>query len=775
MDGGISLIQDLAVVLLAAGLAGVLCKRAGLSVVVGYLIAGVFIGPYTPPFSYIQDVERIQTLSQIGLVFLMFAIGLGLSISRLGRMGAGTLLATGLGAFFMFYLTRLLGQFVGWTPTQSLFVAAMFMVSSSAVIAKIVSELKLSHERFAQLAIAVTVLEDVVAVSMLTILANQTPSGSSGSNNLGGLLGGLTAFVVLLVGAGLFFVPRVVRRLEKRADPELQTIVVAGLLFILALAAAKAGYSLALGAFLLGAIVAEIPQKGAVENAFTGVRDIFSSVFFVSIGMMIDVRLVAEAWTWILGLTAFALIARPLATGIALILAGNTPTQARHAALLLTPLGEFSFIIAQTGIAAGILGQQYYPIAVGVSVLTVLFTPLINRYNGPIVDWMERVEPRRMKTFLTAYHGWLQQLQNRPAPPIAWKLIRVRLVQILVEMIFISGVLIFSLPLFRATGNFLTDRLTAHPLFAYGYWSLLTVIVLIPLVAVWRNFSAIALIAAESLGSERVAPKLIETGVRTAAALFLIAWLYPLLPESGLTSWGWLIIALAALVIGAVFSNRLIYWHSQWQSSVRDVLATPADGAARADERSANRETLTRNLGEWDIHLEECAIPENSAHAGQTLGVLAIPRRFGASVVEVERNGLAIPTPGPEFAIFSGDRLLLMGQPEQLEAASAFFCGVSEKSGSDDLGEAILDTCSVADSPRAGRTLGELQVTKRTGVRVVGIERDGQRLTSLTASDVLQTGDRVLVLGSLAQITAFRKWLKSADPVAEGSHPAVAV
>jgi CPA2 family monovalent cation:H+ antiporter-2 len=192
--------------------------------------------------------------------------------------------------------------------------ASMFMVSSSAVIAKIIGELKLTHEAYAQRTLAITVMEDVVAVVMLTVLASQTQGAAGGGTSVGALLATMSAFVVLLVGAGLLLVPRLFRRLEARADPELQAIVVAGVLFLLALCAAKAGYSLALGAFLLGAIVAEMPQKTGIEKSFAGLRDIFSSVFFVSIGMMIEVRLLLEVWGWILGLSVFVMVARPLAT-----------------------------------------------------------------------------------------------------------------------------------------------------------------------------------------------------------------------------------------------------------------------------------------------------------------------------------------------------------------------------------------------------------------------------------------------------------------------------
>ncbi|MBE0596767.1 MAG: cation:proton antiporter, partial [Desulfuromonadales bacterium] len=313
MDG-INFIQDLAIVLLGAGIAGALCKRIGLSVIVGYLLAGIIIGPHTPPFSFILDIDRIETLSQLGLVFLMFGIGLGLSLTRLRKMGLSTLLATGLGAFFVFNLTQLLGKAVGWSSAQTLFIAAMFMVSSSAVIAKIIREMNLGHERSGQLALGVTVLEDVVAVVMLAVLGSQIASAGAGSPEIGTLLIGLIGFVVLLVITGLLFIPGLLQRLDGKADPELQTIVIAGVLFLVALMAVKAGYSLALGAFLLGAVVAEMPQRSGVEKSFGGARDMFSSVFFVTIGMMIEVKLMLGVWHWIVALTLFTMVARSLST-----------------------------------------------------------------------------------------------------------------------------------------------------------------------------------------------------------------------------------------------------------------------------------------------------------------------------------------------------------------------------------------------------------------------------------------------------------------------------
>ena len=755
----IHFIQDLAIVLLAAGFVGGLCKRIGLSVIVGYLAAGIFIGPHTPPFSLVTDVNRIQTLSQVGLVFLMFAIGLGLSITKLSRLGLATLIATGLGAFLMLNLTQLFGVIAGWTHMQSLFVASMFVVSSSAVIAKIVSELKLSHEASAQRALGMTVMEDVVAVVMLTILASQTQADGHDAN-LGSLLTNLSAFVVLLVGMGLLLVPRLLRRLEARADPELQTIVVAGVLFLLAICAAKAGYSLALGAFLLGAIVAEMPQKNGVEKAFAGMRDLFSSVFFVSIGMMIDVRLLTIIWPLMLGLFAFVMICRPLAIGLSLIACGTHPREARRAGLLLTPLGEFSFIIAQLGVSSAVLPPEYYPLAVGVSILTVLATPLINRHATRLLAAVERIEPRFVMNALEAYHGWLQQVQNSNTSPLAWKLIRKRLPQIAIEMLLVSGLIIFSGNIFEVLVTSEAIRWFDGAILDYGFWSVIGLLVLILLVALWRNVSAIIMILAESLGgSTRLHPKAIEQTLRALAGICLGYWLHVILPIEALPGWGWLIISVAALAVAVAFSKRLIYWHSTWQSSVQEVLNEEAEGPSEA--RATARIALDQGLEGWGMRLEEYVVSDDASYAGCDLAQLAIPARFGCSVIEVERNGCVITRTGPDLRVYPGDKLLLLGQPEGLTAARTSLNGEKRpREGAEEFSGSVLQTHVLPAGPLSGKTLAELQIAKATGVRIVGIRRGDTQLINPGGNKALQTGDSLLVVGTLEELRSFRRWLR---------------
>ena len=285
---GILLIRDLAVVLLIAGAAAWLCRRLGLSAIVGYLVAGAIIGPHTPPFALVADLDRVQTLAQLGLVFLIFSIGLNLSLSRLKRLGLSVILATAIGAVLVLNGGRLFGWALGWGVTASLFLAAMLMVSSSAIISKVLDELNLTHERPGQLALGMTVLEDVVAILMLTLLTSLIQFGGDKPPPLMPTFGALGAFVVFIALMSLLIMPKLLARVSRGGLPEIRTLLVGGLLLALAWLAVKVGYSLALGAFVFGAIVGSTRYKADIERSFEGLDQTFGAVFFVAVGMLVD-------------------------------------------------------------------------------------------------------------------------------------------------------------------------------------------------------------------------------------------------------------------------------------------------------------------------------------------------------------------------------------------------------------------------------------------------------------------------------------------------------
>ena len=760
---GFEFIQDLAVVMLVAGLVGWLCHRLGLSVIVGYLAAGMVIGPYTPPFSLVSSVARIETLAQLGLVFLMFSIGMKLSLRKLRRLGLPLVIATVVGAVVMYNLSRLVGAGLGWGQVQTVFLAAMMMVSSSAIISKVLQEIGATHEKSGQIAMGVAVLEDVVAVVMLTILSSLTaPLGGGAVSSIGSTLGLLGAFVVVAGVGGLLIVPWLLRKISNTAGQEQLTIVLAGLLFMLAIFAHKAGFSMALGAFILGAIVAETPHRLQVDRIFEGMRDLFSAVFFVAIGMMINLQSALHLWWLMLLLAGVTLVGRTLALTIGMLVTGSSTREAMSVGLLVTPLGEFSFIIVQMGILAGVLPDHFQAVVVGVSLLTTLAAPALTRRAPAISEWVDKRQPGWLTHWLACYHGWLERLTQLQKRNLIWQLSRKRVIQIAVEVLLVTGLLVFSESAFDAVSRFLPDeRMFRHaPRIVFGVG--LGLIALVPVVAIWRNVAALAMLFGEMSTSgyanaARLRP-IVEAGAKVVAGLLLTLWLSAIMPLDGMGRW----VPLAALLlaVGAIIfmRSKLIFWHSVLDEvELQERLVQP-DG-----HFSSTATPWLAEHGEWNLGLIECVLPDLADCRGHTLGELNLRKKFGCVVAGVERQGVMIGNPATELVLYPHDKVLLLGDAVQTAAGKGFLMTVTGSAPVSRFDEVRLETVEVpAGSMLAGWTLAELAPSRRCGVQVAGLHRGEQRLLNPGGEEHLRAGDDVLVLGSPDQIAAFRAWANEA-------------
>lgn len=627
---GIQFIEDLAVILVIAGAAGWLCQRIGLSVVVGFLAAGIMVGPAMPYLSLGSDMAGIETLAQVGLVFLMFSIGLKLSLRRLRRLGLPLLGAVFLGATAMYYLSRLMAAAMGWSATEGLFLAGILMISSSSIITKILHETGLNHERSGQLATGVSVLEDVVAVVILALLGSVVSAGRSGlASEAGTTLLHLGAFVAMVCIAGLIVVPWLLKRMSVSLEEELQTLGLAALLFGLAILAQKAGYSVALGSFLLGIIVAETPHRHQVERTFEGMRDVFSAVFFVAIGMQISVHdLVANAGLVAL-FAAFTLVARALAVSCGLLVIGIPGRDAVRAGLLATPIGEFSFVIAQLGVGAAVIPPRFYPLAVGVSLLTTLVNPFIARRSLALVEVLHRRQPSWLAAWLSQYQVWLERLMRQGERSRLWQLSRKRLMQVGIEMLLVSGVLVFSRELYDGIQSWLGRDWLFPNGSQVAFWVLLAIVVVGPLVAIWRNCSAMALLFAQVATAVHPRAKqltpVVEMGLKVMAAGVLSVWLIAVVPAEDTARWLLLASVLAAAASAALLRRKLIYWHSVLEVELKTTV-----------EVSESKMTATTApwLGrhpDWDLHMIDCTLPDLADCQGRRIADLDLRARFGCS------------------------------------------------------------------------------------------------------------------------------------------------
>lgn len=743
--------------LITAGAAAWLCQRLGLSAIVGYLVAGAIIGPHTPPFALVSDLDRVQTLAQLGLVFLVFSIGLNLSISRLKRLGLSIIVATAVGAMVVLNGGRLCGAALGWSGTASLFLAAMLMVSSSAIISKVLDELNLTHERPGQLALGVTVLEDVVAITMLTLLTSVVQFGGAKPPPVLPTLGALSAFIVLIALMSLLIVPKLLSRLSRNAVPEIRTLIVGGLLLTLAWLAVRMGYSLALGAFIFGAIIGSTRYKDDVERVFRGLDQIFGAVFFVAVGMLVDFRVMLEAWPLLLGVTALALVLRPIACALGLIAVGNSSREALQAGLALAPLGEFSFIIAQLGVDSGVLPKSVYPVAVGASLLTSLAAPVMARRSESWSDRAVRAAPAFLGKWIEFYHDWLLRLRHRQTASMVWKLTHKRFLQVGLHMLLVSALLLLATPIYEKLKGQVSDPGFATRGLPFIYWSGFGLVLLGPLIAIWRNISALAMILSEAAtqgdSRQRRLRPLLESALRGVALVILAAWLLALLP-TGWSLWGVAgAVILVLVLIGAIFWRRFVKLHSRLEIE----LAEQFKRASHKMATTAWSDALPEQTAGWELDIDEVTLPSDSAHAGKTLNQLAVRKTFGCSVVGIDRQGFSIVNPRAETVLYPRDKLLLLGHATQLaQAARELGAAAGSAEAFTDFDELTMETVVVPpDSPVVGQRLLELDLIRRLGIQIGGIQRSGQRNLTPSGRDHIQADDVLLVLGTHAQIKEF--------------------
>ncbi|MBV9492011.1 MAG: cation:proton antiporter, partial [Verrucomicrobia bacterium] len=754
--GELGLLQDLAVVTLAASVAGFCCQRLGLSSVVGFLLAGLIVGPHTPPFSLISDEARIDTLSQLGLVFLMFSIGLELSLGKLRRMGPGLVVAVALGAVLVFGAVRsLVCPWLGIGALQAWFVAGMLMASSSAIIGKVLPETGLIHQRAGNLAMSITVLEDLVAVVVLTLIGSIGRMKSGPEAHLGRALGVLLVFVTLLVVLGLLLLPRLLRRLN-RAGTDLLTVTVAGLALGIAVIAVKIGYSLALGAFLLGAIIAETPQRPTVERAMQGMRDLFIAVFFVSIGMLLDPVLLAKDWVPILSLGIAAIVVRALALSVALIITGTPDWDAIRAGLMVTPVGEFAFIIVQAGVSAQLLSADYYPVAIGMALFTAVVSPVLIQHSAEISNYVVDREPKFLRELLTLYQQFLAAAGERQQRSRVWRLAKEKLPLCLVSMLFASGILVFAPLLLRPWEALFAQKASTWR--GGLFWSLVGVAITVPLLGAWRKLAEFLIALADlAFGTgPRTRLPLRDACLELVSAGLLLVWVWDLVPvrEAGAPLIG-AIVATTALAV-LVFGKRLTAVQHQIDSQLADAILSAEE------RRQQSREHWLKEHQEWELTLSEIRVPDSEAWFDKSLGDLALRSRFGCSVIGVERQGYPVPSPGPDTAIFPNDMLSVLGTKAQIQRVRAFFdSGPTNTEKSDILDEVRLESLEVlANSRLAGNALAELELPRHTGVQIVGISRGEHRMLFPGPFQVLLPGDWLLVVGTRAQLRHFREWSK---------------
>ncbi len=682
MHSSIAFLTDLALVLGVAALTSVLSQRLRLPPVFGYLVAGVIIGP-SDLFPLVADVGTVQTLSELGVILLMFSLGLGFTIKKIARLAstAGLIAAVEIGLCIS--LGYLVGQALGWTRLESLFAGAIVAISSTMIIAKVFEDQAIKGP-LADIVYGVLVMEDLVAILFLAILSAVIGGTGTAVESVAGTLPRLALFLAAVTFVGLYAVPRAFRWIVRLRRDETTLVASVGLCFSLALVAHLAGFSVALGAFLAGSFVAEGGVSRQVEPLIRPVRDMFAAVFFVAVGMSIDPGAVFEYWPAVLALTAAVLIGKTIGVTSGAFLAGLGTRTSIRAGLSMGQIGEFSFIIAGLGVASGATGSFLAPVAVFVSVLTALLTPVLVARSTAAANYADRRMPHALQTYATLYGSWMESVRGKALPDTEAGRVR-RLVRFIVlDAVLLAIILVgASLTLDSATAWLAELSGIAAPI-VHGIAIALALAALFPFVyGIVRSArslgDAISLRAVPAappgradLGAapRRMVSLSVQIGVVLIVGIPAVAVTLPVLPVYG----GPVLLGTLLLLLGISFwrSARDLEGHIRAGAGmIVEALAVTGDHPAAPGGVMHEVRQLLPGIGE----LTQVVLGPRDAAAGRTLTDINLRGLTGASVVAICRGEERIVVPDGHERLESGDILALTGSQDAIHAARSVIHG----------------------------------------------------------------------------------------------------
>jgi len=658
------LLVDLALVLGVAGLTGLLFHRLKLPVVLGYVLAGLVVGPHVP-VPLVADEGNVQTLADLGVTLLMFSIGLEFSLQRLFHAGPTALLMGSIQVGFAMLLGTSAANFLGWSPAEAIFTGATIAISSTMVVAKLFEEHRPTRS-VREAVLAVLVIQDLYAILLLTGLGTYAQLGGLRAAELGATLLRLGLFLALVLVVGRLLVPRFLRWVADHTRAESLLIVSTGLCFVLAVGAAKAGFSVALGAFLAGMLAAESGRVRAIEHLVLPLRDLFTAVFFVAVGMMLDPRAILPMLGPILLLSVLLILGNALSLSAGGLLAGLPLRTSLRSALALGQIGEFGFIILATGIAAGVLRKELYTVGVAVGVLTAFTTPFLLKVSGPFAEAVESRLSQRLRNSLGLYQAWAESLRRRGIRRGEGRDLRRPFLFLLLDAATLAALVpTFGMLLRRWTpwveGHFHWGHLAAQLVGA----SVLGVIAALLVLGILRQGRILARdLAVLAPGPDGVVvgrrgSHLLAGGLRVAVMLTiglpLVAVIQPFAP-------GGLVLVLALTVFAATLALQLFRArrHAREMLGPMEWLVAQVRDPWAAEGQSGAAVSGT---------LRSLRLGPRCPSLGRKLGELDLPGRAGVTVVALLRDGSRPVALHPSPELRQGDLLALAGADSALDEA----------------------------------------------------------------------------------------------------------
>ncbi|WP_029284127.1 cation:proton antiporter [Pedobacter sp. R20-19] len=728
------LIADLGLILAAAGITTLIFKKIKQPLVLGYILAGLLVGPHLDFFPSVKDTKNINIWGEIGVIFLLFSLGLEFSFKKLVKVGGSASVTAIVEVVFMLLIGFSAGKLMGWKTMDSIFLGGILSVSSTTIIIRAFEELGVKHKKFAGLVFGVLIVEDLVAILLLVLLSTLAVSQQfAGSEMLISILK-LAFFLVLWFLGGIFLIPTFLKATRKLMNDETMLVVSLALCLVMVLLAVKVGFSPALGAFIMGSILAETTQAEKIEHLTKSVKDLFAAVFFVSVGMLIDPKILIDYSIPIIIVTLATIFGKFLSSSLGALLSGQPLKTSVQSGMSLAQIGEFSFIIATLGLTLKVTSDFLYPIAVAASAITTFTTPYLIKHSEAFYNFLNRILPKKWLDGISRYSSSTAGMTTLSD----WKiLLRSYAFNTVIHSVIIVAVIFLAS---RYIQPFIANN------FVNGIKS--TIISLVVSFIIMAPFLwALSIRRIQKTAYSHLwlskkytrGPLIAIEAFRIALGIFFVGFLM----YEFFDTWIAAGIALALIVLMMfIFSRKLQAFYNKLEK--RFILNLNA------------RENQKPDILPWDTHLTALTVSPESEVVGQTLSSLMIREKFGVNIAMIERGRNSIPTPGRDERLYPNDKLLLIGADDQLAAVKAILeVDIPETESEKNFPDKEMTLQKVVvnlESPVYGLSIRNAGIREKAQALIVGIERGTERILNPSSDFIFDNGDIIWIVGNNKKI-----------------------
>ena len=739
-----NMIQDLALILVVAGVVTLIFKKLKQPLVLGYIVAGFLVSPSMPYTASVADMENVHLWADIGVMFLLFSLGLDFSFKKILKMGASPVISTCTIIFCMSMLGFSVGRLFGWEQMDCIFLGGMLAMSSTTIIYKAFDDLGLRQQQFAGLVMSVLILEDILAIVMMVMLSAIAQGNLEGSQMLESIMR-IGFFLVLWLVVGIFAIPLFLRAVRSLINAEVLLVVSLGLCCAMAVISTKVGFSSAFGAFIMGSILAETVEAEHIEKLVEPVKNLFGAIFFVSVGMLVDPKILVEYAIPIMLLVMTILIGQSLFGTFSFMLAGESLKSAMRCGFSMAQIGEFSFIIASLGLALGVISDFLYPVVVAVSVITTFLTPYMIRLATPAYNALEPHLPTRLIKML----NHLSMSRPNTTEQSKWKRL---LIQMSINTIVYSILSIAVIALMLTFFHPIMIQMFQEKWYGPAITGVITIILMAPFLRamVMKKNRSEEFKALWKESNRNRLPLIFTILFRIMIAVNFVFYVISYLTHFGsaiLITVGF--VAVILIIMSRSIKRRSILLERLFINNLRsrDI---------EAQVRGRKKPLYEGKLLDRDIHIADFDVPFNSMWMGQTLKQLNLGRKYGVHISSIMRGGCRLNIPDGDYIIFPGDKLQAIGSDDQLtKFRNAIENDVLGEDYELEKREMKLRQFIIAqDSPFIGKTLEESGIRSRYSCMVVGMEEGKENLSSVGPKRRFEEGDILWIVGEQEALDA---------------------